>query len=161
MFRGYYSTPLEVPMPIDPALVASRAAELFSSGNNCAQAVAAALLETMGADPVPALAGLAPFGAGICYRQLTCGAVSGALYALGMVAWRPGDNSAAYVVGKQFCSRFEKELGALSCRELLGADITTESGLAAVRAAGLFTTRCPELVRAAAVLAGELGGELS
>lgn len=143
-------------MPVDSAVAAARAAELFSGGNNCAQAVAAALLEAAGADPAPALSGLAPFGAGICYRQLTCGAVSGALFALGAVAWRPGDNSAAYAVGKEFCNRFEQELGALSCRELLGADITTETGLAAVRAAGLFTTRCPELVRAAAALAAGL-----
>ena len=148
-------------MPLAADCVATRAAASFSSGNNCAQAVAAALLEALGADPAPALAGLAPFGAGICYRQLTCGAVSGALFALGTVAWRPGDNSAAYALGKKFCTLFEEERGALSCRELLGADITTEAGLAAVREAGLFTTRCPELVRAAAALAAGMLAELS
>lgn len=48
--------------------VVVRAAALFSEGNNCAQSVAAACLETGGLDAAQALNGLAPFGAGICYR---------------------------------------------------------------------------------------------
>jgi len=79
-----------------------------------------------------ALPGIA-FGlaGGIGNTGAACGAVVGAVMALSLVRGRPqsmGDALAELRVPQEFRRRFEAEMGTISCRELTGLDLTSESG---------------------------------
>lgn len=58
--------------------------EYFKKGMNCAQAVLSALGPRLGLDRETCVKIAAPFGAGMARAQKTCGAVTGALMALGL-----------------------------------------------------------------------------
>lgn len=137
-----------------------RAGALFEEGLNCAEAVLAAFAERRGVSAsVVRLA--SPFGSGMGRTNQTCGAVTGALMALGLAAGRETAADAtgkerAYALAAQFCERFRAENGALACTELLGIDLGTPSGRQAALDAGVFRTRCPALVRSAARIVTEL-----
>jgi C_GCAxxG_C_C family probable redox protein len=137
-----------------------RASALFEEGLNCAEAVLAAFAERRGVSAsVVRLA--SPFGSGMGRTNQTCGAVTGALMALGLAAGRETAADAtgkerAYALAAQFCERFRAENGALACTELLGIDLGTPSGRQAALDAGVFRTRCPALVRSAARIVTEL-----
>nr|QNO46363.1 hypothetical protein KKGFGGCE_00001 [Methanosarcinales archaeon ANME-2c ERB4] len=55
-----------------------------------------------------------------------------------------GDDTGEY--GLEFKSRN----GSITCRELLGCDISTSEGMKLAEDNGLFITRCPKFVRDAA-----------
>ena len=137
-----------------------QALNLFESGCNCSQAVSAVFAEEGGYPESDALAGMAPFGAGICYRQNICGALSGGLYALGRI-FGPEDagdadgRDTAYGAGRDFLQRFEEEYGTISCARLLDLDITTEKGLLQARETGVFVRKCPGFIASAVRAAAE------
>ena len=60
------------------------AADLFSSGYNCAQAVFAAVAPELGLDRVAALRVATGFGGGMGRLQRSCGAVTGSVMLLGL-----------------------------------------------------------------------------
>jgi C_GCAxxG_C_C family probable redox protein len=101
------------------------------------------------------------FGGGVAGTAQTCGAVNGALMALGLAhaTSEPGNGPArqnTYTATRSLLARFRERHGSLSCRELLGVDIGTSEGRERAMSEGLFATRCPVLVRDAAGLAAEL-----
>jgi hypothetical protein len=55
-------------------------------------------------------------------------------------------------LGREFIRRFTELHGAVTCKELLGHDISTPDGLKATVAEELFTKKCPILVRDASAL---------
>jgi hypothetical protein len=55
-----------------------------------------------------------------------------------------------------FNSAFRERHGSLLCRELLGCDLLTPEGGQLARERHLFRERCPELVRDAALILGEM-----
>jgi C_GCAxxG_C_C family probable redox protein len=138
-----------------------KAARLFDSGFNCAQSVFLAFAPELGMDEKTAARVACPFGAGMGRRARTCGAVSGALLALGL---RFGMTSCSdqeakektYELTRDFIAAFEKRHGALDCSALLGCDIGTPEGLAEMRDKGLHGTVCAGLVRSAAEMAERL-----
>jgi C_GCAxxG_C_C family probable redox protein len=142
---------------------ADDAVELFKSGCNCAQAVLAAFAGPLGISREMALKVACGFGGGMRMAE-TCGAVTGALMALGLKHGmsRPEDAEAkkmTYTQVADFNARFKARAGTCSCRELLGCDISTVGGMKQAQDQGLFKTRCPELVRCAAeILDGVLSG---
>ena len=95
------------------------------------------------------------FGGGKARTGQTCGAVNGAVMVVGLAhgAATASDGAAkekSYMAARELFRRFRERHGSLSCPELLGVDIGTPDGREAALRAGLFTTRCPELVRSAA-----------
>ena len=101
------------------------------------------------------------FGGGVAGTAQTCGAVNGALMALGLAqaTGEPGNGPArqnTYAATRNLLGRFRDRHGSISCRELLGVDIGTTEGRERAVREGLFTTRCPVFVRAAAEVAAEL-----
>ena len=101
------------------------------------------------------LADLFAFGGGIARTGNICGAVSGALMAIGLKHGRTKaeDEPArekTYELTRAFLGRFRQEHGSDICRELLGVDIDTTEGREAAMKAGLLRSRCPEFVRSAA-----------
>jgi C_GCAxxG_C_C family probable redox protein len=101
------------------------------------------------------------FGAGIARTGETCGAVTGALMVLGLkhAKLRPDDDDSrelSYALAQEFMDAFRERNGSLLCRDLLGVDVSTPEGLAAVRKQDLFATVCPRYVREAAELLDKL-----
>jgi C_GCAxxG_C_C family probable redox protein len=137
------------------------ARSLFDNEFNCAQSVFAAFAESANLDPHLATKIAAPFGAGIGRMGNTCGAVSGALMAIGLHFGNDDSQDTeakekAYLLARTFYERFTHENGSTLCRELIGYDVSQPEELDHAREAGVFSTRCPLLVEDAASILMEL-----
>lgn len=143
--------------------VSDRAVQLFMQGFNCSQAVFCAFAEKFGIDFETAAKLASPFGGGIGRMRDVCGAVSGALMALGL---RRGYSDAGdlkakselYKTVQDFANNFRQENGSIYCRDLLGLK---QSGKDAPnptpRTKEFYKSRpCAELVRSAADLLEQL-----
>ncbi len=72
------------------------------------------------------------FGGGMGGTGSVCGAVAGAVMAIGLQLPRAKTVEAGlsnYVVVQEFRRRFEAAMGTINCRELTGVDLTTKEGL--------------------------------
>lgn len=137
------------------------AASRFQQGYNCSQSVFSALAPGLGLEEGTALRIAAPFGGGMGRMGEVCGAVSGALMAIGLKygATSAEDKAAkerAYTLAAQFGALFQERHGSLLCRTLLGADLSTPEGQQSANEQGSFRTICPRLVHDAAEIAAEL-----
>lgn len=140
------------------------AVDILGRQYNCAQAVLAALGPSEGLDSDTCLALAAPFGAGICKRAETCGAVTGALMALGLrhgkiTVGAPEMKRLVYEIGAEFARRFTERNGSVICRDLLGCDIGTPEGMQAAKENDFHNTRCRQFVWDAAEIAAEMRTE--
>ena len=72
------------------------------------------------------------FGGGIGNTGAVCGAVAGAVMAIGLVKERSKnmeDWLRIAAVAQEFRHRFEAEMKTINCRELTGADLSTKEGI--------------------------------
>ncbi len=72
------------------------------------------------------------FGGGIGGTGSVCGALAGAVMAIGIRHGRrdPSERDArAYVLTQELRRRFEAEMGHVDCRELTGMDLSTPEGV--------------------------------
>ena len=84
----------------------------------------------VGNDIIPRIA--FGFAGGIGNTGAVCGAVVGAVMAIGLKRGRADtmeEGLRELAVPREFRRRFEAEMGTISCRELTGVDLTTEEGL--------------------------------
>lgn len=133
----------------------------FREGYACSQAVLAAYAETFGLDRPTALRLAAGLGGGMGRLAETCGAVTGAILVLGL---RYGNASAAdraareltYARVREFVARFRARHGSVTCRDLLGCDISTPEGWQQAKDQALTTSLCPRFVQEAAAILEEL-----
>lgn len=123
----------------------------FSQGFNCSQAVFCAFAPTWGIPEETALKLVSPFGGGVAHRGEVCGAVTGALMALGLArgSARVEEKDNTYRIAEEFLERFRERHGSILCRELIGCDISTPDGLQSAREQQVFKIICPGLVEAA------------
>jgi C_GCAxxG_C_C family probable redox protein len=130
------------------------AEERFAQKLNCAQSVFSAFAPSLGLDEETALKIASPFGGGVARRGEICGALTGALMALGMArgSSTPEGKEETYRLGQEFLRRFETGHKSILCRGLLEVDISTPEGHAQARDAGLFQSVCPLVVHDAAEL---------
>lgn len=138
-----------------------QAVTLFKEGLSCSQAVLAVYGAERGVPPGVLVKLGAGFGGGMAGMGLTCGAVTGAVMALGLAhgpaAASEGEaKERTTTLVRQFMERFGGRHGALACRDLLGYDLSTPEGRLAARGSGRFETFCPGLVRSAAEILEEL-----
>ena len=143
---------------------ADEAAATFAGAFNCAQAVFSVFAPDLGLERELALRVAGAFGGGMGRMGEVCGAVTGALMAIGLKygKYRAEDNEArekTYALVQEFARQFRERHGQLLCRELLSCDISTPQGRQAAHDSGLHDTLCPQLVRDAAEIVGELLGE--
>ena len=137
-----------------------RAEDLFLQGYNCAQAVSAACASNCGVPPEMVVKLATGFGAGMGRTQETCGAVTGAILALGLRGGRAlGDDKTrteeTYADVRALLEAFAARHGSCNCRELLGGcDLRTEEGQRDFKAQGLLRSHCLQYVRTAVELAG-------
>jgi C_GCAxxG_C_C family probable redox protein len=147
-------------MTTDREAAAARAEGLFIEGYSCSQAVLLAFAARLGMEPGVAARVASSFGGGMARHGWTCGALTGALMAVGLHA---GNASAAeepqkldaYARVATLVERFRTEHGATDCRALIGFDLADPVQREAARQAGVFRQRCPLYVRTAAGLVDE------
>ena len=101
-----------------------KAAELFLSGYNCAQAVAVAFTDVTGLTEQQAAKMASAFGGGMGRMREVCGAVSGMLMVLSYVYGydTPGDDVSKkrlYGQVQALAAGFREENGSIICREIL------------------------------------------
>ena len=118
----------------------------FAAGQHCAQCTLLPWAEELGYDAEELQRMAAAFGGGM-FRGDTCGAVTGALIALGLVFG--DDNAVMEQKTAQFQAAFRERFGSTLCREILGYDLSQPGALDAARASGNMTERCPAFVRGA------------
>lgn len=104
------------------------ARELFLANYNCAQATLGGVLCGMGRSYKERIKSAGAFGAGIAQQGLTCGAVTGALMAFGLLIPQTGSIGAwkqeVADISKEFIKAFEDKFGKLDCNCLAGCDMT-------------------------------------
>ena len=103
----------------------------FAAGANCAQCTLAPWADGLGYDEEELMRMGAAFAGGM-HRGETCGAVTGALMALGLAY---GDDPAAVAEKTaQFQAAFTERFGSTICREILGYDLSQPGALEEARA---------------------------
>ena len=102
---------------------ATQAAQLFSQGYNCAQAVAAAFSDVTGLDPAGSAKMVSAFGGGMGRMREVCGAVSGMFFVLSYLYGydhpAPELQQALYATVQDLGAQFRETAGSIVCREIL------------------------------------------
>ena len=130
------------------------AQDRFAQGFSCSQAVFSAYASRFGIDYETALKLASPFGGGVARQGYVCGAVTGALMALGLQTGSASleAKNEAYKIPEEFVKRFEDQYGTILCRQLIKYDLSKPDELQAARESGVFKSKCPEIVKEAAEL---------
>lgn len=97
-----------------------KAKQLFMSGYNCSQAVAAAFAEEMNMDEALVKRLTTGFGGGIGRMREVCGTISGMAFVIS--ALYDGEKGDIYAIVQENAGRFKEENGSVVCRELLGLE---------------------------------------
>ena len=105
----------------------SDCAALHEKGYNCAQAIACAYADLVGADKQTLFAATEGLGLGMGGMEGTCGALNGACVICGLAKSgadldNPTTKGATYKVSRELVSRFNEACGATRCRDLKGVD---------------------------------------
>lgn len=108
-----------------------RARALFESGFACSESVLVALAESQGieSDVIPRIA--TPFGSGLAGTCSMCGALSGAVMGIGLVAGRQRSDQprdAAYAITNRLLAAFAERFGSTNCRQLIDIDLGAPGG---------------------------------
>ena len=104
------------------------------------------------------------FAGGIGNTGAVCGAVVGAVMAIGLKRGRADtmeEGLRELAVSREFRRRFEAEMETISCRELTGVDLSTEEGLEQFMSSDIPQTVCFPAVAAAYRLVVDLLKETS
>jgi C_GCAxxG_C_C family probable redox protein len=112
----------------------NRATELMAKNYVCSESVLMATCEAFGIEVdekvIPKIA--YAFAGGIGNTGAVCGAVAGAVMAIGLIKGRGvtmEEMMGVLGLGAEFRKRFEAEMKTIHCRELTGIDLTTPEGI--------------------------------
>ncbi len=133
----------------------------FSQNYNCAQSVAKSILEATGLNVEQITNIMAGFGAGIAHQGNVCGAVSGAIAALGVIMGETISDvqvhkEATYDISEKFVSIFEEQHASLLCDKLTSIEMRDIEQRNKAMKEGVFRTVCPNYVADAVKIALEL-----
>lgn len=102
---------------------AEYAAQLFSEGYNCAQAVAVAFCDVTGFTKEQSAKMVSPFGGGFGRLREVCGAVSGMTFVFGCLygygAPNPEAQMQVYQTEQALAAQFREQAGSIVCRDIL------------------------------------------
>jgi len=135
---------------------ANRAVESFSANGGtlyCSQAVLSAFCEKYGLDE--SLAAKLSCGLNSGFRRADiCGAVAGAVLVVGL---KHGDSKdICNQKTEEFIKMFKAHNGDITCRDILGCDISTPDGRQNAIDKNLFKAVCVDIVRSAAEILEDL-----
>ena len=131
-------------------LTKNQIARLFKENIHCSQIVLGEVAEKLGYSIEDAYKLANPFGGG-CFRGDICGAVSGALIAIGMKygndqLGNKEQDSICINKAKQFQDQFIARRQTVICRDLIGYDFSKPEERKAAFETGKITEHCPCLV---------------
>jgi C_GCAxxG_C_C family probable redox protein len=131
-----------------------KAANYFKRDYNCAESVLLTMQEYYGIRRntlIPKVA--TAFGGGIGGRGSLCGALTGAIMAIGLKHGTDKtvltEKGKAYEIALKFYDRFVKEWGSPFCRELIGYDLTNPEELKRLRKSNVHEEKCSHFVKKA------------
>ena len=132
----------------------------FRGRMHCSQQVLMEWAEELGYDREEAAKIATPFGGGM-FRGDTCGAVAGAMIAIGMKYGNGtlGDTAkddALQAKVKEFQDKFTARNGTTMCRELLGYDFAKPEERAEAMSNGKVMESCPKYVQDALEILDEI-----
>jgi len=110
----------------------NKAMKIMEQGHGCSESVLLAVSQEFGIENeiIPKIASC--FAGGIGNSGSVCGAVTGAVMAIGLIV-KEGDSMDDYLkklsLAQEFRQRFEDEMKTINCHELTGADLTTPEGI--------------------------------
>jgi C_GCAxxG_C_C family probable redox protein len=132
----------------------------FAQKYNCSQSTFAPLARHLGMDLDLAFKIATPFGGGLGHQGQVCGAVSGALMALGLAQGTAvvdrAQKHVCYDLAAEFQNRFKEVHGSVLCPDLLGLDIGDPDQLQQARDQNLFAETCPAYIETAVRLMVEI-----
>lgn len=100
------------------------AEKLREQGYNCAQAVACAFSDVLGADADTVYKIAEGFGGGMGNNEYVCGAVSAAIIIAGLKSSNginePSNKANTYSIASEITEEFKKKNGSVICKELKG-----------------------------------------
>lgn len=132
----------------------NNAREYLASEYNCAQSVLKAVLEEKDAFFDEAMSLSSGFGGGIAGEGRTCGAVSGAIMAIGVLNGLHSkdvvkNKERTYKISSILIERLKTKFGSIQCYELIGVDMKDSEAKKAARERGVFSDQCSEFVATA------------
>lgn len=130
---------------------ANQAEQMFKKGFNCSQAVLSVFCEEMGLSKKIALKISCGFGGGMRLGEV-CGAVTGAIQLLGLKYGQDREDDIeskenTYGIVREFIEKFKEQNGSITCKQLLGCDLSTENGRKYAKDNGFFESVCPKLIK--------------
>ena len=133
------------------------ALDTFENSFNCAQAVFSSLSAELGLDRETSLKIASCFGGGMRCGEV-CGAVTGALMAIGLKYgfYKTGDIQAKMKANEkavEFIRQFKEKNRSILCRELLGYNLSKPEDMKKIQEKALFQTVCPKMVAEAVEIA--------
>lgn len=139
-----------------------KAVSRFRDGINCAQAILSTYGPEYGLHRQLALNAGLGLGGGMGRGGEVCGAVSAAVLTIGLKMGSEGDSSSkevkkeTYRKVRELFEKFKALHGSVTCRGILGCDLSTEEGLKEARGKDLFSKICPDFVADAARILEEV-----
>jgi C_GCAxxG_C_C family probable redox protein len=135
-------------------------AEQFMKGFDCSQVVLAEYADELGVTAEEANRIAAAFGGGMGVGE-TCGAVIGAMIALGMKYGHCREDAMEQkdIMNQkraEFLAKFAEKYKGCSCRDLLGHDLSVPGEFEKVLEEGLLMEFCPQVAADAAEILGEI-----
>lgn len=136
-----------------------KALAYFRNKFNCSQSVFTVFSPEYGYSEDDALKVSCAFGGGMGRQQQTCGAVTGALMAIGLKYGKGINDSEemkqlTYSKTREFFEEFKKIHDSTNCRELLdGLDMTDPEDHKKIMGRNLFDIKCEEYVASAVKIA--------
>jgi C_GCAxxG_C_C family probable redox protein len=137
------------------------AADCFKTGIDCSQIVLGYAAQKVGLNSSDALKISSAFGGGMwCGR--TCGAVSGALMALGMKYGysepdMPEQKNNMLAKKAEFEKKFAAEYGSVVCKDILGGlDLSKPDDMSQIMEKNLLFTLCPKVACTACRILDEM-----
>ena len=130
-----------------------KAIEYFEQGFNCSQSVLTAFTHDFGISEDDMLRISCAFGGGMGRRQLTCGAVSGALMVLGLYFGRGKEDdivkkAVTYEKAAEFMKEFELRNFSVNCKDLLhGLSFHDPDDMKKIEELNLFKTSCHKFAK--------------
>jgi len=125
--------------------------DYFMEGCNCSESTLLGISEAIGEKCkfIPQIA--SGFGGGFGRHGEVCGAISGAIMAIGLVHGRKDPKDAAakekiYGIVDEYLKKFVEKYGTLSCRELTGCNMLTPEGLKKIKDEKVHTNVCAPIV---------------
>jgi len=128
-----------------------KAKQIFGTGLNCAQSVFSVFADEQGVTEEQAKLIGSAYGGGIATTGKICGAVNGALMAIGLrCGYKSGGETErkkkTYNLARRFMEEFTRKNGSIICNELLGFDISDEALNRKAAEDCVYRTLCPKLV---------------